>query len=136
MKSGCSRSIRSSCLRSRDECSQSHSSSRVRSRSPDVAKADRLFILGLIEMRLHRVGGRSLLLILWRFFSWIRDICSLPPVPSEWRKICSFCADRDLDDQPSASYCLPVGDVSADILAGIDDHIFSSSFGMQPKKVS
>ena len=69
-------------------------------------------------------------------FSWIRDICSLPPVPSEWRKICSFCADRDLDDQPSASYCLPVGDVSADILAGIDDHIFSSSFGMQPKKVS
>ena len=39
------------------------------------------------------------------------------------------------DEQPASSYCLPVGGVSTDILADIDDRISSPS-GLRSKNVS
>ena len=63
----------------------------------------------------------------------MRLASSLPEAPSEGRKIYGFRVGLDGDEQPVSSYRLPIGDVSADILANIDDHIFLTTFGMRSK---
>ena len=47
-----------------------------------------------------------------------------------------FHAGQDLEDQPSYSYSLPMGDASADVLADIDDRISLSSCGTWSKMMS
>ena len=69
----------------------------------------------------------------------IARICTesdLPPAPLEGWRIWSFRAGLDADEQPSSSYRLPIGDVSADILADVDYHVSSITTGMHFKKVS
>ena len=68
--------------------------------------------------------------------SWICNIRDLPPAPSEGRKICGFNVVLDPDDHRSSHFCLTVSNASAGILADIDDHVSSSSSGIQSKKVS
>ena len=68
--------------------------------------------------------------------SWIHNIYDVPIAPLESRKICSFRAGLDPEDQPSFSYCLLVDDALTDLLADIDDRIFFSSSRMQSKEVS
>ena len=51
---------------------------------------------------------------------------------SESQKIRSFHAALEDDDQPAASYKLPIGDASADI----DDKVLSMSSGVHSQKVS
>ena len=59
----------------------------------------------------------------------------LPPAPLEGCKIQGFCAGLDVEEQPSSSYRLPIGDASVDILANIGDCISSSTSGMCSKKI-
>ena len=51
----------------------------------------------------------------------IRNICCLPPTPSDSRKMCCFKVALDAEDQPSSSYRLPIGDSSSDTLADLDN---------------
>ena len=64
---------------------------------------------------------------------WIRYYGSLPHAPSESCKIRGFKAALDVDDQPSCSYLLPMGDSSSDIFLNIDDCISSITSGMRLK---
>ena len=66
----------------------------------------------------------------------MRSESHLPEAPLEGPKIFAFYAVPDDDEQPAPSYRLPIGDVSADILADIDDHISSTTTGMRLKKVT
>ena len=68
--------------------------------------------------------------------SHLRSLTGLPEDPSEGRKIHGFMAVLEDDDQPAASYKLPIGGTSADILADIDNRVSSTSSGMCSREVS
>ena len=66
---------------------------------------------------------------------WICEIYSLPPAPTEDRKMHGLHTGRDPDDQPSSLYSFPMGDTLSDIVVDIIDHISSPSCGMWSRKV-
>ena len=71
------------------------------------------------------------------FASVLGILCSLnglPKAPSESHKIHGFRAALKDDDQPTASYKLPISSASADILADIDDRVSSRRPGCNPGK--
>ena len=59
--------------------------------------------------------------------SHLRSLTGLPEAPSEGRKIRGFIAALEDNDQPAASYRLPVVGEFADILANIDNWVSTSS---------
>ena len=51
---------------------------------------------------------------------WVQDHSGLSCGPKEAKMMCGFCVALGLDNQPSSSYCLPLGDASSDIPADIN----------------
>ena len=68
--------------------------------------------------------------------SHLRSLTGLPEALSEGRKIRGFMAALEDIDQSAASYKLPIGGTSADILADIDVRVSSTSSGMCSRKLS
>ena len=63
-------------------------------------------------------------------------LTGLPEAPSKGWKIHGFMAVLEEDNQPAASYKLPISGASVDILVDIDDRVSSTSSGMRSSKIS